>query len=79
MNLGLGGKSALVTGGTHGIGLAIALALAEEGANVIIASRTRQRLVRAVGSFRGRTGKCLAMDFDALDPVQVECLASRAM
>ena len=36
MNLQLGGKSALVTGSTAGIGLAIATALAREGARVIV-------------------------------------------
>jgi NAD(P)-dependent dehydrogenase (short-subunit alcohol dehydrogenase family) len=41
MNLGLEGKSALVTGSTAGIGLAIATALANEGASVIVNGRTR--------------------------------------
>ena len=41
MDLGLGGKRAIVTGGSKGIGKAIALELAREGADVAIVSRTR--------------------------------------
>jgi len=40
MNLELAGKTALVTGSSQGIGFAIAEALAREGANIIINSRT---------------------------------------
>ena len=43
MELGLANKFALVTGGSHGIGRAIALALAEEGCNVAICARNSDR------------------------------------
>ena len=48
MNLQLEGKSALVTGSTAGIGLAIATVLAREGAKVIVNGRTQQRVDKAV-------------------------------
>ncbi|MFJ6280490.1 SDR family oxidoreductase [Arthrobacter subterraneus] len=46
MDTGLNGKNVLVPGSSSGIGLAIAQALAEEGANVVLAAR-REDLVRA--------------------------------
>src|SRR5579864_1842104 len=48
MNLQLDGKTALVTGSTAGIGLAIATALAKEGAVVIVNGRTQERVDEAV-------------------------------
>jgi len=48
MNLQLEGKTALVTGSTAGIGLAIARTLAGEGAKVIVNGRTEGRVDRAV-------------------------------
>jgi hypothetical protein len=48
MNLQLEGKTALVTGSTAGIGLAIATALVKEGAEVILNGRTQERVDRAV-------------------------------
>jgi NAD(P)-dependent dehydrogenase (short-subunit alcohol dehydrogenase family) len=54
MNLGLQGKQAVVTGSTAGIGLAIASALAEEGARVIINGRTEARVAAALDLIRQR-------------------------
>jgi len=48
MNLQLEGKTALVTGSTAGIGLAIATALAKEGAATIVNGRTEERVKRAM-------------------------------
>ena len=50
MDLDLKGKRALVTGSTAGIGLAIADALAREGAAVIVNGRTQERVAAAVRS-----------------------------
>jgi NAD(P)-dependent dehydrogenase (short-subunit alcohol dehydrogenase family) len=47
MDLGLNGKRALVTGGSMGIGRAVALALAAEGCRVAIAARGKEALAQA--------------------------------
>jgi NAD(P)-dependent dehydrogenase (short-subunit alcohol dehydrogenase family) len=52
MNLQLEGKKALVTGSTAGIGFAIARALTNEGASVVITGRTQQRVDAAVKSIQ---------------------------
>jgi NAD(P)-dependent dehydrogenase (short-subunit alcohol dehydrogenase family) len=54
MDFGLKGKSAVVSGSTAGIGFAIAVALAVEGAKVIVNGRTVARVTAAVESIRQR-------------------------
>jgi NAD(P)-dependent dehydrogenase (short-subunit alcohol dehydrogenase family) len=53
MNLQLEGKRALVTGSTAGIGFAIAEALANEGATVIVNGRTQKRVDEALAKLKG--------------------------
>jgi 3-oxoacyl-[acyl-carrier protein] reductase len=48
MDLGLTGKVAIVTGGSRGLGLAAAKALASEGAHVVICARGEEQLQKAV-------------------------------
>ena len=60
MDLGLQGKRALVTGSSSGIGVAIAEALAAEGASVIIHGRNRERAEAVVAQI-GATGGKVAM------------------
>jgi NAD(P)-dependent dehydrogenase (short-subunit alcohol dehydrogenase family) len=56
MDLHLTHKSAIVTGGTAGIGLEIARSLAGEGAAVIITGRSRAKLDQAIADIRVSTG-----------------------
>ncbi|HEV2091671.1 MAG TPA: SDR family oxidoreductase [Rubrobacter sp.] len=55
-NSGMGGKVALVTGGTSGIGKATALALAAMGADVVVVGRDRERGEKAAAEIRAQTG-----------------------
>ncbi len=57
MDLELKGKVALVTGGSKGIGKAIALELAREGADVAICARTREALEAAAKEIEQETGR----------------------
>jgi len=54
MDLGLRGKTAVVSGSTAGIGFAIAAALAAEGAKVIVNGRTEARVSAAIKGIRQR-------------------------
>lgn len=56
MNLNLGGKTALVTGASLGIGRAIAAELAQEGVNVVVNARDGERLAAVAGAIANATG-----------------------
>lgn len=65
MDLQLKGKRAIITGGSKGIGLATAQALAAEGAEVTIVARTAQPLQEAAKLILAHTGKeVLALQAD---------------
>jgi NAD(P)-dependent dehydrogenase (short-subunit alcohol dehydrogenase family) len=53
VNIDLTGKTALVTGSTQGIGLAIAEGLANSGARVVVNGRTAERVEEAAATVRG--------------------------
>ena len=68
MDLGLGGRVALVTAASKGPGLASAVALAGEGARVLISSRSEANLAPARERITAAGGECLAVAADMGDP-----------
>ena len=52
MDLGLGGKRVVITGGSKGIGLGCAIALAREGCHIQIAARSQETLIGAESAIR---------------------------
>ena len=70
-SLRLDGRRALVTGGTRGIGLGAAVALAEAGAAVTISARTASDVEATVGAFRAAGLAAAGAVFDVTDVAAV--------
>lgn len=64
MNLNLKNKYALVTGGSHGIGKAIALSLASEGCNVAICARNIENLTKTISALEAIGIRAIAVRAD---------------
>ncbi len=71
MDLGLAGRRAIVTGGSKGLGQAIAAELLAEGARVAICSRHAAELDATAGELRASGGTVVALPCDVTDPDQV--------
>lgn len=80
MDLQLASKRALVTGGSRGLGRAVARELAAEGCRVVVAARTMDRLSEAAHAIRSETGAEVApIRLDMLDPESVKAGAQHAV
>lgn len=74
----LKGRSALVTGGGRGAGAAIARSLAQAGAAVLVAGRSRAHLDAVAGEIAAAGGRASAAVVDVTDETSVEALAAAA-
>lgn len=73
MDLHLTGRTAMVAGASSGLGLAIAAALVQEGVNVSVCGRNRDRLAAAERSLTASgSGQVLAIPTDLTDPGDVQ-------
>lgn len=71
----LDGKIAVVTGAGQGLGRAIALRCAAEGAHVALAARSEELLTQVADVIEASGGRALAVRTDVRDPAQVAHLA----
>lgn len=74
----LDGRVALVTGGSSGLGRAMAEALASAGARVVVAARRREALEESVAAIEGEGGQAAALVADLADPEALEDIARQA-
>ncbi|MBT6792418.1 MAG: SDR family oxidoreductase [Gammaproteobacteria bacterium] len=74
----INGQVAVVTGGGRGIGEAIALGLADAGADVVVAARRTAEVEAVAEKIRAKGRRALAVTCDVMDIEQVKALAARA-
>ena len=79
MDLGLTGKTAVVTASSQGLGRAIAGELAAEGANVTICARRAEPLEAARQDVEAQGGKVLAVAADMTKPADIEAVVARTV
>jgi NAD(P)-dependent dehydrogenase (short-subunit alcohol dehydrogenase family) len=72
MAMKLDGKVAIITGSGRGLGRASAIAMAREGASLVILSRTPSELRETAGKITGLGGKVLSLRADVSKPKDVE-------
>lgn len=78
MDLGLKGKTTVITGGSRGIGRAIGLRLAEEGCGVALAARGQEDVRAAAEEIRDRQVPALGVSADLTRPGEVEGFVEQA-
>jgi NAD(P)-dependent dehydrogenase (short-subunit alcohol dehydrogenase family) len=72
----LAGKTAVVVGGTSGIGLAMAIGLAEAGADVVATSRRAEQVDQAATAIEAAGGRTLRLTSDVADRASLETLCA---
>ena len=74
----LDGKVAVITGGTRGLGFAIAQAFCRAGASVVVASRSQKSVDAAVAGLRAEGLHASGLALDVANLAEVEALAEKA-
>lgn len=75
----IAGRTAIVTGASSGIGRATAFELAEKGANVVLAARSRDKLEAIADQIGGSSHQTLVVTTDVTDRLAVEALVRRTI
>ncbi len=75
----LSGKTALVTGGSRGLGLQMAEALGEAGARILVTARKEDELTQAVTHLKSRNIEADWVAADCADPASIKKLCDTAM
>jgi NAD(P)-dependent dehydrogenase (short-subunit alcohol dehydrogenase family) len=75
----LTGKIAVVVGGTSGIGLAMAIGLAEAGANVVASSRRAEQVAEAAATIEAKGVKSLKITSDVGDRASLQALLDQTV
>jgi 3-oxoacyl-[acyl-carrier protein] reductase len=79
VNLGIHNKVALVTAASRGLGLAVALELAQEGCKLVVCSRSHEAIQRAADDIHQKTGaEVLALAADVADAQHIAQLVAQA-
>jgi 3-oxoacyl-[acyl-carrier protein] reductase len=80
MDLGIEGKTAIVTAASRGIGYACAETLSQEGVNVVICARQKTSLEEAAERISHKTGtRVVAQQADVTDARDIKALVERAL
>lgn len=74
--LNLEGKTAVITGGTSGIGRAMSLGLADAGADVVATARRKEQVESTAAEIEARGRKTLRIQSDVCDRASLEALAA---
>lgn len=75
----LEGKTAIVTGASKGLGEAIALSMADAGANLVLTGRDESSLEKVAGAVTEKGAKCVPMKVDVLNSDEVQNMTEKTI